>query len=203
MFKATNLLGLIPFSLLGIVFLVGCQPTTSYNSMPSNGGHDHAHKNCESYCEALVELDKLRLNIQTNFEEGTGEIAHKSIHDAGHILQEIPALAKKDGISGDSFEKVKAAAERAFEAFGKLDTFHGKDEHPPHELDAANLRYEKVADDIQSAFHDLHAQAPATKSDHEHGDDHEHGKADAHDDDPQANSTGQESGNQEKGNGQE
>jgi len=200
-FKTTNLFGLISSSLLGMVALVGCQPTTTYNSPQSSGGHDHTHEHSETYSEALAELDKLRLDIQTNFEEGTGEIADKSIHEAGHILEEIPALAKKAGISGDDFEKVKQAADRAFKSFGQLDTYHGKDGDPPHELDDDNLRYQKVADNIESAFHDLHAQAPATKSDHEHGDDHEHDEADAHDDNPQANSAGQEG--EEQGNDQE
>jgi hypothetical protein len=202
MFKTTNLFGLIFSSALGIVTLIGCQPSTTSKSPQSTGSHKHA----ETYAEALAELDKLRTNIETNFKEGTSDLAHNSLHDAGHILEELPALAKKEGISGADFEKVKQAADRAFKAFGELDTFHGEQNDLPPESDASSLQYEKVADDIHSSFQDLHAKAAATHSaDHEHDEaDHlEHDETDAHDGNPQANSAGEKSTGQEQGSGQE
>ncbi len=210
MFKITNLFGLLFSFALGIVTLIGCQPSTSSKSPQSTGNHNHSHQHAETYDEALAELEKLSTDIETKFKAGTSELAHKSLHDAGHILEELPALAKKEGVSEADFEKVKQAADRAFKAFGKLDTFHGEQKDPPPELDAASLQYEQVADDIHSSLHDLHVKVAATDSadhehdaDHEHSADHEHDETGAHDANPQDDSAGEKSPGQQQGNGQE
>ena len=200
MFRTTNLSGLLFSSALGIVTLIGCQPGTSSKSPEHTDNHNHSHNHAETYDEALAELDKLRKTIETNFKEGTGELAHKSLHDAGHILEELPAMAKKEGISGADFEKVEQAADRAFKAFGKLDTFHGKQKDSPSELDADGLHYDKVAEDIDSSFHDLHAKGAAA---HEHSADHEHDETGTHDDSSSDDSAGAKSPDQQQDNGQE
>ena len=119
---------------------VGCGTTA--NSTTSAGTSDKEHAPA-TFAEALAQLATQKTNIQGAFEKSDPESAHDDLHTIGHLLESLPALAKKSGIAEADMPAVKEAVDALFDAFGKLDeTLHGGDETP----------YKDVSEKIDTAL---------------------------------------------------
>lgn len=128
--------------------LIGCG--TNATSTTSAGTSDKEHAP-ETFAEALAQLATQKTNIQEAFEKSDPESAHDDLHTIGHLLESLPALAKKSGLAEGELPAVKEAVETLFEAFGKLDeTLHGGDETP----------YKDVAEEVESALSALNKMTP-------------------------------------------
>ena len=88
----------------------------------SHGGHHHA----ETLPEAITELTEMRNTIRDAFAKNDVDTAHDPLHEVAHVLELIPGLAEKQGITGDALATIKSSTETLFEAFGNVDkTLHG------------------------------------------------------------------------------
>ena len=111
-------------------------PNTSTDSHDDHGhdhhDHDeHDHNQSEaapaSFKEAVAEISELSKAIEAAFSAGDLHAADGPVHEVGHHLEALPALAEKAGLSGDPLASVNTAQATLFEAFGVLDqTIHGK-----------------------------------------------------------------------------
>lgn len=168
------------FAAVILIGTVGCQPPAAKTA---DGEHDHAHihDHPDNYSEAVHEIEGLNEQIKTEFEAGKGEDAHDALHEVGQLLEELEALAKKDGVSGDDLNKIVSAAEQAFAGFSKLDTFHGESEE---------VAYSEVGDSISEAMTTLESFVKEG-SGHDHDDDHaaDHDEHDGHDHDEDGEAT--------------
>lgn len=97
-------------------------------------GHDH---DAADMSEALAHLNEHCTKIKTAFEGNSPEDAHDSLHEVGQLLESIPALAEKKGLSSEQVGTVKEQVEALFDAFTTLDeTMHGGDAVEYSEVDA-------------------------------------------------------------------
>jgi hypothetical protein len=120
--------------------LMGCGTTATSSTTAGKSAADDSPK---TFAEALEQLASQKTNIQTAFEKSDPESAHDDLHTIGHVLESLPALAKKSGIAEADLPAVKEAVDALFDAFGKLDeTLHGGDETP----------YKDVAEKIDTAL---------------------------------------------------
>ena len=109
--------------LICILMVSGCQETTEPTTTSSGDEAKFA-----SFKEATQELVTLRNKIRDGFAAGDIDAAHGPLHEVGHILEELPQLAEKDGISGEQLGSVKQATEELFDAWGRVDaTLHGQE----------------------------------------------------------------------------
>ncbi len=114
---------------------IGCG--TSSESNPSTAGatghdddHGHSHggdhHHAETLPEAITELTEMRNTIRDAFAKNDVDTAHDPLHEVGHVLELIPGLAEKHGVTGDALATIKSSTETLFEAFGNVDkTLHG------------------------------------------------------------------------------
>jgi hypothetical protein len=123
------------FSSLCIVLILaslqqGCT-NESGTQTPAAGDADHKHANeaiPESFESATAQLIRLRNTIRDGFAAGDVDAAHGPLHDVGHLLEQLPELARDKGLDAIDLESVTAATEALFEAFGAVDkTLHGGD----------------------------------------------------------------------------
>lgn len=156
-------LSLIPFAAIAAATcpIVGCgsgttnseRPPVSIDELESDGHVDHKH--AETYPEAVAELEEMNKVIATAFASNDLDAAHDPLHEVGHVLDELPALAKKQELSDDAVAAIGAAVEKLFEAFGKVDAkFH----------DEEGATYDEVKADIDSSMEVLRQHLPAAEA---------------------------------------
>lgn len=116
------------------LFLVaGCTEDSQQKPIASvpgqDHGHDHEHEHTyESVKDAVEELIALRNTIRDAFAKNDGDAAHDPLHEIGHVLEAIPAQAKKDKIGDDKVAIVETACNTLMDAFGAVDkTMHGQE----------------------------------------------------------------------------
>lgn len=120
-----------------LLLISGCGPTgeapaakTADGEHDHDHGHEHGeeHHHAETLAEAITELTSMRDAIRDAFAKNDTETAHGPLHDVGHVLELIPGLAEKQGISGDALTTIRTSTEQLFEAFGAVDkTLHGEE----------------------------------------------------------------------------
>ena len=122
-----------------LMFVAGCgtsptAPPSATKTADHDHDHEHEHGNeahehhLETYALALAELTSLRDTTRDAFAKNDLDAAHEPLHEVGHVLDEIPKLAEKEGISGEALGNLKAAVKTLFDAFGDVDkTMHGQD----------------------------------------------------------------------------
>jgi hypothetical protein len=87
-------------------------------------GDEHEHEHHESYTDAVRELDGLRLAAKNALADNNLKAADEAVHEIGHILEELPALADKEIAAAD--DKVKPAIHDLYVCFDKIDQkIHG------------------------------------------------------------------------------
>ena len=120
--------------------LTGCGSATTNKADTATSAAEHSPEN---FSEGLQKLVSQKTRIQTAFEKSDPDSAHDDLHEIGHVLESLPALAKKSGIAEADLPAVKEAVDSLFDAFGKLDeNLHGGDETP----------YKDVAEKIDTAI---------------------------------------------------
>ena len=136
----------------GLVTL-GCTPPAAVESTTTNKppmaadelehAHDGDHVHAATYPEAVAMVDGLREKIRDAFAKGEGMSADSSVHEIGHVLEDMTMLAKKASLSDADQVEVGTAVESLLDAFGKIDEkLHGGD----------GVDYDKVATEIDAAF---------------------------------------------------
>jgi predicted RNase H-like HicB family nuclease len=113
------------FLLTSSLLVFGCNPSpppapkTAPVDHDAEHDHDGEHEHHETYADAVKELDELRLVAKNALAENKVEAADKAVHELGHILAELPALADKEGVMAD--ERVKPAIDDLFDCFDQID----------------------------------------------------------------------------------
>jgi hypothetical protein len=140
-------------SLALLPFAVGCQPanqpTSSGSSATDDHGHDHDHDHEEikSFAQGVGRLEKISDQVKVAFEKGSPDDAHGVLHDVGHLLESLPALAaNQSDIDDAGRDAIKNAVESLFTSYGKLDeSMHGGEK----------IEYSELAPTIQTALDTL------------------------------------------------
>jgi len=125
---------------------LGCEPKTPVTKTTGaiNKGSVQAHEDPKSLPDAIKILEKHTGTINKAFNDKKPEDAHDSLHDVGHVLEAIPALAKD--LSDEKKATIKKAVDELFACFGTLDeTLHGGPEAP----------FSKIEERIAAAMTDL------------------------------------------------
>ncbi len=94
----------------------------------------------------------LRDTIRDSLAAGDKDKADEALHDLGHVLEQIPELAKSH--SSDASEAVKQDVDDLFNLFGKLD-----EQIHAH----AEVTYDEYSEKIDAAIERLHE-----RTDHHH-----------------------------------
>ena len=99
-----------------------------------------------SYPEAVAELEEMNKAIAAAFASNDVDAAHDPLHEAGHVLDELPELAKRQQLNDKAVAAIIAAVETLFNAFGKVDEkFHG----------GKGATYDEVKADVDSSMNVL------------------------------------------------
>ncbi len=102
---------------------------------------DHAHP--ETYAAAVTELDKLCAAIEAASAKDELSKADDEVHEIGHLLEDVGALAGKEPLGDDAKAKIGAAIEELMDAFEQVDAkIHGGE----------GKAYSAVADKINAAM---------------------------------------------------
>ena len=106
--------------------LVGCDnSTTPAPAQKEAKDHDHAqeegHQHPETYSASVAELNEMFAAIKQAFAEGDPGKADGEIHEAPHLLEELPLLASRLTLDEPQKEAVKAAIDALTGALKKLD----------------------------------------------------------------------------------
>lgn len=119
----------------GLMMNAGCGTSSESNPATAGAtghdddhGHSHGghHHHAETLPEAITELTEMRNTIRDAFAKNDVDTAHDPLHEVGHVLELIPGLAEKHGVTGDALATIKSSTETLFEAFGNVDkTLHG------------------------------------------------------------------------------
>lgn len=150
---------LLPTTLAAVATLLmgGCsksdpnteRPPVSIGELESDGVVDHKH--AETYPEAVAELEEMNQAIAAAFAANDPDAAHDPLHEVGHVLDELPSLAKKQALSDEALAAIGSAVEKLFNAFGKVDEkFHGGE----------GATYDEVKADIDAAMDVLRQHLP-------------------------------------------
>ncbi len=124
-----------------LLMFAGCgEGTTGEKQTGSDKSHpDHA----ETLEGAMKELAGFKTAIQKAFEDKKPGSAHDALHEVGHVLEELPELAKKEEMSEENIKTLKDAVDVLFDGFGELDkSMHGK----------TGKSYEEVAKSLDDAM---------------------------------------------------
>ncbi len=124
-------------TLLGCVDKAAPEATPQANQTHDDHDHDHdhdhggheegAHGHPESFDAAVTDIVAKRDAIKTALEADDLKQADGPVHEIGHVLGELEALATKQGLDGDKLKTVQSARDALFGAFAELDkTIHGK-----------------------------------------------------------------------------
>lgn len=64
--------------------------------------------------------------ILNAFKSGSPDDAHDELHEIGHLIESLPRLGEKSGLTPEANATIASANEKLMDAFGKLDeTLHG------------------------------------------------------------------------------
>ena len=158
------------FSLSAITFF-GCADQSQPAPVMTGHEHDHedGHAHAETLPEVLAELTELRNTVRDAFAKDDGEAAHGSLHDVGHVLEEVSELAGEAQLSDEAKATIESNVETLLDAFGAVDkSMHSEDE---------GSAYSEVSEKIDTAIAAITAAAgPALEDEdgHEgHDDDHD------------------------------
>ncbi|MFO0820232.1 MAG: hypothetical protein U1A77_19950 [Pirellulales bacterium] len=100
----------------------------------------------ESFTDAVAQLGGLHAKIRDGFEKNDVDSAHGPLHDVGHLLEQIPALAGKETQDAAVLEEVKKQVDELFDLYGKVDEkLHGE----------KGADYKDVAEKIDAAMEKL------------------------------------------------
>jgi hypothetical protein len=83
--------------------------------------HDDDHAHPATLAEGVAALRKLATDIGTKLAEGSRDDADDIVHDLGHTLEDLPALAAKAKLSAAAAETANKAIGELEQCFGKLD----------------------------------------------------------------------------------
>ena len=123
----------------------GCDSSSSSSSQTdaqstaNHSDHEHGHNHeADNLTEGMEQLDGYCQKVKTAFEKDTPEDAHDALHEVGHLLEALPALAEKSGkLATAEIDSVKKQVEVLFDAFGELDeTMHGGEAVVYSEIDS-------------------------------------------------------------------
>lgn len=96
------------------------------------GGEDHDHHHPETLPDLVAELETIAAAVREGMEENVREKADAPVHEFGHLLEDLPALAKEAKLPEEVEAAVVKAGEDLFEAFDKLDgAIHGSGDIKP------------------------------------------------------------------------
>lgn len=148
--------------------LTGCPApaTAPEEDAASHAGHDHsdAHEHATTLTGAYEELEQMVAKVKSALEGDSPKDADATIHEVGHVIVSLPALAEKAGV--ESADEVKQATDDLLEGFDKLDRFmHGGPE----------VAWSDVSEKIDAAMEKLESWLPAdAHAGHDHdGADHD------------------------------
>ena len=98
--------------------------------------HDHdANDRPESFTKAVEYIKTTGNKVTGAFTSGNPDDVHHELHEIGHVVESLPELAKKSGLSSEQQDKVRELTESLMEAFGQLDgTLHGGEAVEANEL---------------------------------------------------------------------
>lgn len=115
---------------------LGCNSGDSATDAPpaesadDHDGHDHAgdhgHDDELGLHEALSKIESLAATINQSLNDGDADAVHDSLHEIGHLLEDLPALAEAHGLSEADQQKLSEASTQMMDAYGAVDaTLHG------------------------------------------------------------------------------
>ena len=111
--------------------------------------HDAGHP--ASYAEAVALVAKLQIQMKDALAAGDMKAADEPLHEIGHVLEEIPALAGNQSLSAPDKEKIKKAVHVLFDVYGEIDEeVHSED----------TISYKPYAQKIESALGILQSFVP-------------------------------------------
>jgi hypothetical protein len=146
-------------------------------------GHDHANMN---FGAAIAELEELTGTISQSMAKDDADAAHDPLHEVGDLLEALPELAKKEGLSKDDQKSVNGAVAKLMDAYGSVDAImHGEEgkswDDVKGDIDEATKTLTAFEHDHDHGDHD-HGDGDHDHGDHDHGD-HDHGDHDHGDED--------------------
>lgn len=151
--------------------LTGCPSTTP----PAIEGDDHGdgHDHPTTLVEAHDQLVHMSATIKQAFEAGKPGDAHDALHEIGHVIEAIPELAKKAGLTDE--EASTKVSDDLMASFGKLDSVLHSDD--------VEVKWGDVSETIEAAMAKLASWLPegASHDDDEEG--HHEEDGDGHDGD--------------------
>ncbi|MCA9074711.1 MAG: hypothetical protein KDA93_06745 [Planctomycetaceae bacterium] len=154
-------LTVLVFGNLGLI--IGCiGPATPQSPTPDANAHDHDHEDHESrpetYQQAVEQLVSLDQTIRTAFAAKDDETAHDPLHEIGHLLEDVAALAPKTEMTEEQQTSVQQAVDKLFELYGAIDdTMHSRE----------GKSYDEVSSEIETALKTLKSiSTPAVEEAH-------------------------------------
>lgn len=125
--------------------------TVGEHSKHRQGGSQADEEDLDTYAAALRKIDSLRSAIKDAFAAKDLDKADAPVHEVGHLLEKLPALASKEKLSAEDQSAVKQAVDELFASFGKIDDkLHG----------GQGNTYEDVARQVDAAMETLQAKSP-------------------------------------------
>ncbi len=137
-------------------FVMGCKPGPNAKTVAEGGHeeHDHDHgggKHPESLSEAIDAIAKSGTLILNAFKSGSPDDAHGELHEIGHLIESLPALGEKSGLTPEANATIASANEKLMDAFGKLDeTLHG----------GAAQNLDEISQKVESSLAELKSVLP-------------------------------------------
>ena len=87
----------------------------------------HGIQEQRSFSQAVKRLIAMNERIRESFAAGDTESAHGTLHQIGHVLEEISELVHQEELPMGQILAVEMARDRLFTAFGNIDkTLHGR-----------------------------------------------------------------------------
>jgi hypothetical protein len=155
-----------------VIGFVGCGPSSSTKPASNVAKHDdheherghkegkhgdeagHKEHHPDTYAEAVKEIDELRTTVKNALAKDDTEKADKPLHEVGHILEDVVALAQKASLDAAKQDEIKKAVEQLFDSFGKVDEkIHGR----------KGSTYEEESQKIDAAMATLRQYVPGGK----------------------------------------
>lgn len=158
------------------LFAMGCADDPADTPPVVEEGHNHGegHHHAETFPEAVAEMVALRNTIRDGFANEDPDAAHGPLHDVGHVLVEVEAMAEKEGLDAETLTGVRDAVETLKESFASVDKMmHGGE----------GSEYSEVSADVDAAMAVLVAASGADEDGHAEGGHEAHEAHEGHDGD--------------------
>jgi len=108
----------------------------------------------ESFQAVFTQTVSATQKIRDALADGKPDAAHDELHDIGHMLQELPTLAKAAAIEKSTSDAVENTAKGLFEVIDKVDAaLH----------DGKEIKYDDVKEGLESGLADLKKLAESLK----------------------------------------